>query len=874
MPQVINTNFASLNAQRNLGRSQNELQTSLQRLSSGLRINSAKDDAAGLAISDRFTSQIRGLGQASRNANDAISLAQTAEGALSESGNILQRIRELSVQSANSTNSASDRLSLQSEVNQLVSELDRISNTTSFNGLKLLDGSFTAQTFQVGAEANQTINVTVSGATADTLGINKVTTNNTTNGISNATNSGNTVIASTTYTADSLANTLEAGTGSATAAQTLTSTDIDGNTTTATIAATDDTSAEIVTAIGTNLTGITAKISNTNQATLDFTATTAENYDVVSFSLNDGNAGGTADAISFVRDTATYANIEDQAAAVINSNNTNTGFKASTTSTAGELVITSEGASGAKDISLSDFKVSESAEITITDFVATTDGTSTFNLGADADNGTAAAVTYTVTGGDNAASSASLLLALQGDANFGTSFTAALNSAGDGVVINSLQSKADATLSSELQVVNTVGTSIGATIDINVVAGTTTAGGDGVNVNNAASASVNAVAGTANAATLSFDNKILTEGVSDSALRLANVELTVADGYNVTSNITKLAGGLFDISTSAAPATPTSYGSSDATAGNNVAAQTLTINGEASATVDVLEDSDAKSIVSQINAISDSTGVSATAKTTATISNLSQDGVASFSLNGTDISANVTTDDVSSLAEAINDKSGSTGITATLSLDKSSIELVHNTGEDISILNFDSSVAKAGAANQTVTLDVTGASGTATTLQAGGINDGTRDSTVVGGEIEFKSNGGYFSVSSSLGEVANSLFSGDASQLQASANQNVSSIDISTVDGATRAIDIADGALARVNGIRADLGAVQNRFESTISNLSTTVENLSAARSRIQDTDFASETANLTRTQILQQAGVAMLSQANSLPQLVLSLLQ
>ncbi|HED36001.1 MAG TPA: flagellin domain-containing protein, partial [Gammaproteobacteria bacterium] len=166
MPQIINTNIPSLNAQRNLNKSQGELTTSLERLSSGLRINSAKDDAAGLAIANRFTSQIRGLTQASRNANDGISLAQTAEGALSESTNIIQRVRELAIQSANSTNSAQDRLSLQSEVNQLVSELDRISNTTSFNGLKLLDGSFTAQSFQVGAEANQTINVNVEGATA------------------------------------------------------------------------------------------------------------------------------------------------------------------------------------------------------------------------------------------------------------------------------------------------------------------------------------------------------------------------------------------------------------------------------------------------------------------------------------------------------------------------------------------------------------------------------------------------------------------------------------------------------------------------------------------------------------------------------------
>ena len=869
MPQVINTNFASLNAQRNLNRSQGELQTSLQRLSSGLRINSAKDDAAGLAISNRFTSQIRGLTQASRNANDAISLAQTAEGALSESTNIMQRVRELSIQSANSTNSASDRLSLQSEVNQLVSELDRIANTTSFNSLKLLDGSFTSQTFQIGAEANQTINVNVSGATADILGINKVSTSNETNGIATATNSGNTVIANTTFTGADLAATLEAGAGSLTSAQTITSTDINGNTTSAAIIATDDTSAEIVTAIGTNLTGVTAAISNTNAVTLDFSSTAAENNDFVSFSLNDGNGGGTADTISFVRDTATFTNIEDQVVAAVNADNTNTGFKASTSANSGEVVITSENSSGAKDISLDTFIVSESAEITITDFLGAS-GAATFNLGADAANGTTAAVNYTATAGDDIASSASLLAALQADGNFGTTFTAALNTAGDGVVITGL-ANTGGTAASELQVTNTLA---GATIDINVTAGTTTTGGDGVNVNNLATATASAVTGTDVDATVLFDNKTLTEDASDSATRLANVELTVADGFSVSSNLTKLAGGLLDITAANTAAVATSFGSADTAAGNNVAAQTVSINGEVTSSIEVLENDDAESIVAQINAVADSTGVLATATTTATLANLSQDGVVSFDLNGTSISANVTTSDLSSLAEAINDRSGSTGVNAEISLDGSSIELTHDTGEDISVLNFDSSVASAGAGNQTVSATITGASGSATTLQTGGVNDGTQDSTVVGGQIEFKSTGGAFSVSSSLGEVGNSLFAGDASDLQASVNQTVDSIDISSVSGANAAIDIADGALARIDSIRADLGAVQNRFESTVSNLTRTTENLSAARSRIQDTDFASETANLTRSQILQQAGVAMLAQANSLPQLVLSLLQ
>ena len=157
MALVINTNVASLNAQRNLDASQSSAATSLERLSSGLRINSAKDDAAGLAISNRFTAQINGLNQAARNAADGISLAQTAEGALQETTNNLQRIRELSVQAANATNSASDRAALQNEVDQLVAEIDRVAGAANFNGVNLLDGSFTAQSFQVGASAGETV---------------------------------------------------------------------------------------------------------------------------------------------------------------------------------------------------------------------------------------------------------------------------------------------------------------------------------------------------------------------------------------------------------------------------------------------------------------------------------------------------------------------------------------------------------------------------------------------------------------------------------------------------------------------------------------------------------------------------------------------
>ncbi|MCF6757507.1 flagellin [Stutzerimonas balearica] len=176
MALTVNTNIASLNTQRNLQSSSNALATSMQRLSTGSRINSAKDDAAGLQISNRLTSQINGLGVAVRNANDGISLAQTAEGALQQSTNILQRMRDLSLQSANGSNSDSERSALQQEVTQLQEELDRIATTTTFGGRKLLDDSFGTSKFQVGSQANETISVTLNGASSAQLGNNKYDT--------------------------------------------------------------------------------------------------------------------------------------------------------------------------------------------------------------------------------------------------------------------------------------------------------------------------------------------------------------------------------------------------------------------------------------------------------------------------------------------------------------------------------------------------------------------------------------------------------------------------------------------------------------------------------------------------------------------------
>jgi flagellin len=295
---VINTNISSLNAQRNLSMSSSSLSTSLQRLSSGLRINSAKDDAAGLAISERFTSQIRGLDQAKRNANDGVSMLQTAEGTLASTSDILQRVRELSVQSANASNSAGDRKAIQAEVGQLLSEADRISQTAEFNGLKLLDGSFGTATFQVGANAGQSIQATTANFRTNNYGNNEVATTAPTTLATTA----------TAYTAGSFA--LQ---GLATATIAVAATD-----TAATLAASVNSA--------TTTTGVTATATNTESATFTAGASyslavTSDNATAANVTFTVGaalNPAGLASAVSAFNDVSSKTGVT----AKLNSTNT------------------------------------------------------------------------------------------------------------------------------------------------------------------------------------------------------------------------------------------------------------------------------------------------------------------------------------------------------------------------------------------------------------------------------------------------------------------------------------------------------------------------------------------------------------------------
>lgn len=614
MPQVIGTNVLSLNAQRNLNSSGSSLATSLQRLSSGLRINSAKDDAAGLAISNRMTAQIRGLNQAARNANDGISLAQTAEGDLGAVTKGLQRIRELAVQSANATNSATDRAALQAEAAQLISEIDRIAVASSFNGVTLLDGTFTSQQFQVGANSGQTINVAqiASSRTAD-IGqrASAVLPTNTT------------AVSSTDLVAGALTiNGVDVGAVSADAlaianAISATSADVSA---TATNAQTAVTFADVV--------GTAAAAATPATQALGVLTAAVDTDATNSYTLTFDNSGdGGSDTL-----------------AVTLSNVANDG---------------------------SDFGSKLSAELVSAGFAA--DGTGTVN-GYTLDLGAAANITAAV-----AANSLTVQRA-------------------DGIEFTSVESAV---------------TGFGTDPTFAGTGGTTSDG-------------VQAVAGVAPTYTLSIDSVALdfTAVAADGTITSADLK-TVLDaqttGYTVVDNT-----GNIDITKADGSNIVFVEGGSD-----SGAAEGLTADGSASdATVTL------RGIVDTITSVGADLVIAGTAPANAGLS------------------------------------AGTTALSATL---------------------------------------------TGTTIAA---------------------------------------------------------TDISTVNGANAAIVSIDAALDTINTSRGDLGAIQSRFESVVSALSTTAENLSAARSRIQDADFAAETAALTKAQILQQAGISILSQANSQPQLVLSLLQ
>ncbi len=340
MAAVINTNINSLTAQRNQSTSQASLSTSIQRLSSGLRINSAKDDAAGLAISERFTSQIRGLNQAARNANDGISLAQVAEGAMGSASSILQRVRELAVQSANASNSASDRQALNQEVGQLIAELDRIAQTTEFNGQKILDGTFGTAQFQVGANSGQVIVAATANLRTSQYGNNQIVA------------SGPSAASATWGANGSVVDTvaINGALGSATV-------NIAANSTAKVAADTIN--------LQTPNTGVSATATTNTQLTFG----AAGAYSLV---LRSDNS--TDEAVSFAISATTGADGLSSAVSAINEKSAKTGVIASLNTAGTGIILTN--ATG-NDIRVGDTTVANAGAVTVTKYVPDINGTLT-----------------------------------------------------------------------------------------------------------------------------------------------------------------------------------------------------------------------------------------------------------------------------------------------------------------------------------------------------------------------------------------------------------------------------------------------------------------------------------------------------------------
>ncbi|MGH8420305.1 MAG: flagellin hook IN motif-containing protein [Pseudomonas sp.] len=690
MSLTVNTNIASLTVQKNLNKASDALSTSMTRLSSGLKINSAKDDAAGLQIANRLTSQVNGLNVAIKNANDGISIAQTAEGAMQESTNILQRMRELALQSANGSNSDDDRTSLQQEFTALSGELTRISSTTTFGGRNLLDGSFSSTSFQVGANANETISFGMRSVSASDL---KGTYNE----------------ASVSGAASKLSAVVTGKAGVITSAATAT-----GDATTASFVVGDK---KIGTAGNLTLGGNTVEVA------------ADDTLDTVVKKINDQSAAGApADKVT--------ASVVD-----------------------GKLSI------------------------------AAASGGTVAVAGADA-AGDAVLAALGVTAGDaKDGSDATTAPALEGTIQLKAQ-TVGTGIAGDLILNNTaIRVASTDTLDQVVNKINAQSSATGVTAKINKSAdgssGTLSLSSptDFKIGQNSTADTANGLLGTGTFVAGTDKSYSTSSGLASSgSIKVNGTQVDVAAGSTLSQIVDAINGA------SGANTTNTGVTASASSDGRLVL---TSANGE-----DVkLENVTAGAL--------DSLGL-----TSGTTKSKLQDDT-SITVNGVEVKFTKGSD-MASIADSIN--SSSSGVTAKVNADTGTLEF--NADEDITVAD--------------------GSNGTG--LAALGLTASTTKATTQ--------------------------------------ETTVGDLSILDSDSAQQAIQALDGAIQQVDSQRAQLGAVQNRFDSTVSNLNSISENSTAARSRVQDADFAAETAELTKQQTLQQASTAILSQANQLPSAVLKLLQ
>ena len=860
------------------------MEKAMEQLSSGKRINSAGDDAAGIAIAARMESQVRGLNQAMRNAADGQSLVDTSEGAMDEISNMLQRMRELSLQSASDTVSTQDRANLDNEVDQLVLEIDRITSTTTFNGKNLLDGTAGAQTLQIGYMGGETLSFTVGNMSSTALGT--TLTAAASNAVTSNTAQGAAAVPTIAQLAfngnDSYGFTLTVGDG-ASGTDALT---IAGATVSAGSAS--DVAAKINAAIATAV---------SNNTMTSGAATAAANGNVVTITNALGDSIDVSAFTSAANGTASYASVTgagtskllNDAAPVAALNNTGGG---AATAATGTLTLQT-----GKDYS---FTVN-GTNINVT------------KLGTTTTEAALLAELKTAIGAGSAASTVS-----------GQAFSLA-DSSGKEIAITNFQSTSAAAGSA-----GSMALTVRVDADSNTPSNTFAVGGsdttdvDGTDIVQLSFSEAEADYG------FKIDTVAFTVATASASKTLAEALAITRDAINADAGISakataRVVDGKLEIENTQA-------------AGTAITIDTFTSTGKAAIVAGTATLGSTDLVTAQ--QASTTTGTEATVSET-TMS-FSQDDEYSFKIGGTLVTASVSGGDLGAMVSAVNSQSSTTGVTGSVS--NGDLLLTNAAGGAIAITEFASAgtgiataataAGQGGSATLSDTAAVTGAAtaaagkATATTMNLSmdatdnvtfQVSDGQTNAVVRLTSFSITDNAAMLAeIQSALtnsgsditaaaangtapiiltnatgGKIDLTKFTSDGSGVLTaspgseqgvgkilddtgtSASQSaVAAIDIKSSAGATIAIATIDRALEQINAQRAELGAISNRLDHTISNLGNVVINTEASQSRIQDADFAKVTGDLTKSQIMSQAATAMLAQANASKQGVLSLLQ
>lgn len=858
MSLVINTNVASLNSQRQLMNSGGALDKSTERLSSGQRINSAKDDAAGLAISNRMTSQVRGLDQAIRNANDGISLIQTAEGALQETTNILQRMRELSIQAGNGIYSDADRKTLDAEVQQLIAELNRIAESTSFNGQKLLDGTLGKVNLQVGADAGQTITMKIPKMDAKTLGMG------TTSGDVAGTHLGQAITSTAFKDGDILINGQSIGAfdGTKTPPDTFEKLLQNINSKIEGIEASafnEVKTTSVGTGVSTTTNPITFTLTNPDATTSTFTITNTNNMDELIEAINSQSnnllqATKTEDGLVTLSNAngATITVSGAGAAAGLGSITSPSYGQISLKAKNGQDIVVTAGPNAVQPTTVN----AGAFGTTVSGDILTINGVNTATLGA-------ADTIATVIGKINAVTT--------------TSGVTASNVAGK-IVLTDAMGRDITVASTPASALATVGLSAGTTTAPSLLAvlGFQDTRSEGTVFGKHITAE-NSIVSLAygdlkiNGVTISGENTSTLQGKvnninkeTDNTGVVATLKAENVSNFDENRKTTELTGGTPGAANTAGDDFLIN-GVTITTSGTSMTSLVNDINAQVNSTgVIAYQDSLGKMHLyssGQIN-LADGTNGAGNVQTFMNIANStnapSVGTTGSLRLNNTQISlSNIA--DLTTVISEVNAQQANTGVYASLNdlgqliLNSNSAFTIDvgdtNGGKTLANLGLDTTLA--GPMNATK----------ATNVLASIQLDSLKGTPI---SIEVTANGAAVTGLISQNQESQGVGFGAA----------LGSISIATQSGAQKAIPIIDKALDTINDVRSQMGAINNRLEFTINNLANVSEKTSASRSRIVDADFAAETAALSRAQVLQQAAEAMLAQSNARPQQVLSLLR